>query len=148
MLIVYVYCKPVYFWCFVICYPLYYSVTFYGDSDKEIMNKAIKKRWKKCLSFGNFRVFIFHFSNHLSSCPAPNCLTCFENMYVGVLETKCILQHTTSHNVVEQLKFSDRDQTHCGIRGPGGRAEDSRSVDPGFKSRNWAKFQSCGETLN
>ena len=63
------------------------------------------------------------------------------------LETKCIFQYTTSHNVLEQLKFSDRDQTHCGIRGPGGRAEDSRAVDPGFKSRNWAKFQNCGETL-
>ena len=33
------------------------------------------------------------------------------------------------------------------IRGPGGRAEDSRSEGPGIKSRNWAKFQSCGETL-
>ena len=34
-----------------------------------------------------------------------------------------------------------------GIRGPGGRAEDLRSGGPGFKSRNWAKFQSSGETL-
>ena len=34
-----------------------------------------------------------------------------------------------------------------GIRGPGGRAEDSRSEGPGFKTRNWANFQSCGETL-
>ena len=30
---------------------------------------------------------------------------------------------------------------------PGGKAEDSRSEGPGFKSRNWAKFQSCVETL-
>ena len=35
----------------------------------------------------------------------------------------------------------------CGIHGPGGRVEDSRLEGPGLESRNWAKFQSCGETL-